>query len=269
MKKSPIPSALFLLILFAIPAISAAGELFTEPITGMKFIKIPSGCFDIGTPEDAPERYKDESLYRICLESFWMGITEVTNAQYRKFKPKHDSGAHKGLTLNRNDQPAVQVSWDEATVFAQWLTDKHKGRFNFRLPSEPQWEYACRGGTTTLRYWGDNPHGACKYANVFDNTAKKTFSFPWPHHHCTDGYAAAAPVGKFAANAFGLHDMIGNVWEWCRKTYSSDKLVSRVVRGGGWSDEPRNTRSAMRDGYWTKIEKPWVGFRLVIFPIPE
>lgn len=165
----------------------------------------------------------------------------------------------------------MYVSWEEAKQFAAWLgTD-------FRLPTEAEWEYAARANTTTSRFWGNNPDDACQYVNVHDQTSKKAFNFSWQEHTCNDGYAVTAPVGSFRANAFGLYDMLGNVWEWCEDVYVSDAYKNharsnpvvtsggsdRVLRGGSWNDVPRNVRSAGRYSSAPSSRYSLVGLRLV------
>ena len=127
-----------------------------------------------------------------------------------------------------------------------------------RLPSEGEWEYAARARTATARYWGDGRGEACANANVNDRTSKSVNGFKWASFDCDDGYAGTAPVGSFRANAFGLHDMLGNLWEWGQdcwnesysgaptdgSAWTSGDCSRRVLRGGSWSNYPRNVRSA-------------------------
>jgi formylglycine-generating enzyme required for sulfatase activity len=159
---------------------------------------------------------------------------------------------------------------------AKWMSKNSK--YSFKLPTEAEWEYACRAGTQTSRFWGDDPDQACKYANVADKSAKKQFS-DWSIHNCTDGYVFTAPVGKFLDNPFQLSDMLGNVWEWCEDAYSNDAykkhrsknpVISsgnggavRVVRGGSWGGSPRFLRSAVRSGNSPGNRGDRVGFRLL------
>jgi formylglycine-generating enzyme required for sulfatase activity len=210
-----------------------------------------------------------------------MGKTEVTNAQYRKWKPDHDSGHYKGRSLNDDNQPVVDVSWEDAKAFAAWLTQQNEGRYEFRLPTEAEWEYTCRAGTTTTRFWSDNSNEACSYANVHDQTSKRVNELEWEHHECEDGHAVTAPVGTFHPNKFKLHDMLGNVWEWCEDTYREDgyaehaslnpinkeKGPSRVVRGGSWNDNPRYVRCANRSDSEITYRVSGLGFRLVREPL--
>ena len=266
---------------------------WTDPVTDMEFVWIKGGCFQMGQTEiekrqiiqEASEEtykkyYMDElPRHQVCVDGFWMGTYEVTNTQYRKWKQDHDSQEYKGHSLNGDTQPVVDVSWEEATEFAQWLTKQPGSRYTFRLPTEAEWEYAVRAGTTTARFWGDNPNDACDYANVADQAAKRQWS-DWTIHECNDGYAVTALVGQFRPNAFGLYDMIGNVWEWCQDWYDSDYYInspkenpqgpasgsSRVGRGGGWGFAARDCRSAIRDRVSPGDRDGFLGFRLVRTP---
>ncbi|MDM8522028.1 SUMF1/EgtB/PvdO family nonheme iron enzyme [Desulfococcaceae bacterium HSG8] len=249
-----------------------AERVFTEPVTETEFVWIPGGCFEMGQTEEekadiikerGEEKYKyyaDElPRHKVCLDGFWMAKYEVSNARYRKFRPDHNSGEYKGNSLNGDDQPAVEVSWEDANAFIKWLNRENRGNYEFRLPTEAEWEYACRAGTTTSRFWGDNPDQACRYANVADQTAKQKFN-DWTIHNCDDGYAVTAPVGSFGPNDFGLHDMLGNIWEWCEDIYADDAYSkqqrnnpiymnggsNRVYRGGSWLNVPANVRCAVQ-----------------------
>ncbi|MBW2050537.1 MAG: formylglycine-generating enzyme family protein, partial [Deltaproteobacteria bacterium] len=126
-----------------VPAAPGTGT-WTDPVTGMEFVWVEGGCFEMGsTSGDSDEK----PVHQVCLDGFWMGKYEVTNRQFRLFRPGHDSRDYKGHSLNGENQPAVYVSWEDAKAFAQWLTRKNGERYTFRLPTEAQWEYACRGGT--------------------------------------------------------------------------------------------------------------------------
>lgn len=234
---------------------------------------MPGGCYQMGQTESEREQllkevsqgyyniwYTNElPRHEVCVDGFWMSKFEVTNEQYRRYKAGHDSKDSEGRSLNGGSQPIVHVSWNDATAYAQWLSGKGNG--TFRLPTEAEWEYAARAGTTTVRYWGDDPDDACEYANVADRTNKSDWSDRTVVPDCDDGYAVSAPVGSFKPNAFGLYDMMGNVWELCQDWYAKDAysrhsrqnpLVSeagssRVERGGGWCFFPlRDVRSAIR-----------------------
>jgi formylglycine-generating enzyme required for sulfatase activity len=146
-------------------------------------------------------------------------------------------------------------------AFCKWLSRK-EGK-TYRLPTEAEWEYACRAGTTTRYYSGDDPETLAKVGNVADASAKAKFPrWTWTIK-ANDGYAFTAPVGKFKPNAFGLYDMHGNTWQWCSDWYgvdyyatsptddptgpdSSDDSSEHALRGGSWSDGASSTRSAVR-----------------------
>ena len=255
--------------------------VWRETVTGIEFIWIHGGCFEMGSPPSEQGRFPDEGpVHEVCVDGFWIGKHEVTNGQYRKFLPQHDSKSYQGRSLNGNDHPVVNVSWEEARAFAEWLTKQYRSKNVFRLPREAEWEFACRAGTKTSRYWGDDINEACRHENVADQTAKRQ----WPDffiHPCGDGYLVSAPVGKFPPNPFGLQDMLGNVLEWCEDGYSKDSYQKhqqknpfykeegsfRVSRGGSWYYEPSNERCAYRHSDFRANDRAMdQGFRLVMQP---
>jgi formylglycine-generating enzyme required for sulfatase activity len=262
----------------------SAAKTWKEPITGMEFVWIPGGCFHMGSPEIETGRDSDEGpMHEVCVEGFWMGKTEVTNGQFRKFQANHDSKSYEGMSLNGDSQPAVYLSWNDAKDFAKWLKDQNGGQYEFRLPTEAEWEFAARAGATSARYWGDDPGRACGYENVADQTGKRRWS--WEDvHDCDDSYAATAPVAGFQPNGFGLYDMLGNVCEWCEDVYSSEaygkdaqkKPVTifteaggdtyRVIRGGSWHSEPAKVRCAIRGSGLPGGMNDDLGFRIVRKP---
>ena len=262
------------------PGPSREGEkVWTDPVTGMEFVWVPGGSFQMGCVSGSGECDSDETpVHTVELDGFWMGKYEVTNAQYRKWKRDHDSREYKGHSLNGDSQPAVYVSWEDAKAFAEWLKKQNGDRYSFRLPSEAQWEYATRAGTSTSRFWGNDPNDACQYANVTDDSLEKTFD--WSRgHDCNDGYAVTSLVGKFRANSFGLYDTLGNAWEWCADWHDSDAYSGsihqqrnpfvnsggpyRVIRGGSWGHGPAQLRSAYR--YYSTPDNRYysIGFRLL------
>jgi formylglycine-generating enzyme required for sulfatase activity len=264
------------------------GEIWREPTTGMEFVWVPGGCFKMGSPVFEDGRGKDEGPQReVCVSGFWLGKYTVTNAEFRKLKSAHNSGEMTRYTLflgtetlNKDRQPAVLVSWEHAQAYAQWLTSKGGG--TFRLPTEAEWEYAARAGTTATNYWGERPADACAYENVVDRTYKSsnyTMTIS-SYHDCTDGYDVAAEVGKFKPNAFGLYDMMGNVEQWCEDVYHprayetlprDNPVLSaggekRVYRGGSWGNTPVGVRAARRNNAEPDYKNSALGFRLVRIP---
>ena len=256
---------------------AVAGKPWTEPVTGMEFVWIPKGCFQMGSPTSESGGDSDEHPHQVCVEGYWLSKYEVTNSQYRLFKPAHDSGQYEGNSLNGDTQPVANVSWNDAIAYAEWLSAK-TGE-TFKLPTEAEWEYAARAGTTTTRYWGDDDAQLCRHANIADRTSKVAFSdFTWAYDGCDDGYKVSAPVGRFTPNSYGLHDMLGNVWEWTSSPYDSayaggekraahaSKGGSRVVRGGSWFNDPWNLRSANRSSGTPDDRYDFYGFRLARSP---
>jgi formylglycine-generating enzyme required for sulfatase activity len=145
-----------------------------------------------------------------------------------------------------DDHPVVNVSWHDAVAFCEWLSRKEGAEY--RLPTEAQWEYACRAGTTTHYYNGDDPEALVRVANVADAALRKQFP-QWDYPlKGNDGYAFTAPVGKFRPNRFGLHDMHGNVWEWCADWYDKHYYQLKV------RDDPPGPRHGrlrcLRGGCW-------------------
>ncbi len=290
---------------------AAVQETWTDNETGMEFVLVEGGCFDMGSPDGTSgkfdiggvkindkrpkeeERNDDEGpVHEVCLDSFYLSSYEVTNRQFRMFDPNHNSGKYGSHTLDDEDQPVVEVGFYGAVKFAAWMKNRigaRKFRPKFRLPSEAEWEYAARAGTGTARYWGDDPDHdkACQYGNFSDKTSNSNWSDEFPHA-CNDTFAVAAPVHRKAnnePNKFGLHDMLGNVWEWVSDQYHGDykgapndgtawkdqeKDFVRVVRGGSWSNLPEFVRSAYRFGVRPGNNNGFLGFRIAFSQIsPE
>jgi formylglycine-generating enzyme required for sulfatase activity len=212
---------------------------FTNSI-GMKFVWIPPGNFMMGSPKEEEARDDNETQHKVTLtKGFYMGIHLVTQEQWKEIMGKNPS-EFKG----EKNLPVETVSWDDCQKFIKKLREKDKKPY--RLPTESEWEYACRAGTTTPFYYG------------------KTISTDQKNREKT------TPVGSFPANAWGLHDMHGNVWEWCQDwfgDYPQKDLVDpqgpdagkdRVLRGGSWNQYPKDCRSACRNGHVP-------GYRIYIF----
>ncbi|KOR28892.1 hypothetical protein TI03_03655 [Achromatium sp. WMS1] len=237
-------------------------------------VAIDAGCFQMGSPPSEEGRQDDEQQHRVCVKAFHIGKYEVTNAQYRAFKPSHNSGDFEGHSLNGDQQPVVSISWQDAYAYTKWLAQQ-TGKA-YRLPTEAEWEYAARAGTTTSRYWGNDPDQACRYANVADQTVKRKLHY-WTIHNCDDGHAVTAPVGSYQANAWGLYDVLGNVLEWTCSAYQNPyngeetqcvgnnrASSNRIVRGGSWLSYAAGTRSANRLGITPDDRFNDIGLRLVL-----
>ena len=256
-----------------------------------EMVRIEGGCFRMGSPESETGREDDERRHRVCVEAFSMGKHEVTRGQYAAFvRETGRADADVCQTYEGGDwdwrsgrswrspghgqgdtHPVVCVSLQEAEAYARWLSEQTGRRY--RLPTEAEWEYAARAGTQTSWYWGDDPSRACEYANVADRTAKEKYP-DWTIHACRDGHVHTAPVGGYRANGYGLHDMLGNVWEWTCSEYdegygggesrcASGTGGRRVVRGGAWLGVPTGVRSASRYRTALGLRYGIWGFRLV------
>lgn len=256
---------------------------------------IPAGNFQMGSPENETGRDKDEGpVHSVNIGRFALGTTEVTRSQFAAFvkKTRYNAG-DKCWTLENGKyevragnwlkpgytqdgkHPVTCLNWNDAQAYTEWLSRK-TGK-HYRLPTEAEWEYAARGKTTSARYWGDNPDEACKYGNVADKTAQLQIhgATGWLVHNCNDHFAYTAPVGRFKANAFGLKDMLGNVWEWTADNYYDSYKdapadgsawqgdgAKRVLRGGSWNNEPQNVRAAVRNGSKAVQRFSIFGFRV-------
>jgi formylglycine-generating enzyme required for sulfatase activity len=177
-----------------------------------------------------------------------------------------------------DDHPVVLVSYNDAQAFCAWLSKKD-GR-TYRLPTEAQWEYACRAGSDTLYANGDNPEGLAQVGNVADASLKRRFPDWEGTIAADDGYVFTAPVGRYEPIRFGLYDMHGNVWEWCLDYYGKDYYKespasdpegpaqgdSRVCRGGGWLSDGWLRRSAHRSWHPPDRRMNDLGFRVARVP---
>lgn len=190
---------------------------------------------------------------------------------------RHPAGPASSIK-DRGSHPVVQVSWLDATAFIRWLCQKESRPY--ALPSEAQWEYACRGGLSgTLYSWGKDMPPKIKTANMPDESYARLVGAN--HHHVKgydDGFADTAPTGSFPANGYGLYDMIGNVWEWCADWYEAGYYAHspaqdptgpkegthRVLRGGSFCYLPSNLRCADRFRNLPRFRCPFAGFRLAL-----
>lgn len=243
----------------------------TDNKTGIELTWVEGGCFDMGSPPTERDRSSDESSHQVCVKGFWIGVTEITNGQYRRFKPDHDSGSYQGRPLNRDTQPAVNLNGDSAKAYAEWLSWEAGTGKRFRLPTEAEWEYATRAGTTTRYYWGNDIDP--RYANFSDRNDPSGASVG----SLDDSQAVTAPVGSYQPNSLGLRDTAGNVWEWTCSEYDpnyggqelgcSDKRTNeglRVTRGGSWNNGPGELRSAKRLPRKPDHRDAMTGFRVIM-----
>jgi len=260
---------------------------------GMKFALIPAGTFLMGSPQEEKQRSKDEEQHEVEItRPFYLGVFQVTQAQFRRvmgYNPSYFSsdgsgkegvkyaqeptgGRDKVKDLGSTDGfPVENVSWDEAVELCQRLSalepERAAGRVS-RLPTEAEWEYACRAGTTTPFYYGNSL--ASTQAN---------FDGDYPYGAAQGpSLGRTSEVGSYEPNSFGLMDMHGNVWEWCADWYDRDYFKdsprrdpagppagsSRVCRGGSWDCFGQRCRSAWRNGTEPANRHGWLGFRVAL-----
>lgn len=168
----------------------------------------------------------------------------------------------------RGDEPAVCVNWDDASAYAAWLSARTHA--HYRLLTEDEWEYAARGGTATARWWGDGSDDICTRANGGDRDFAATMpSDKSANLTCSDGFARTNPSGNFAANPFGLHDMLGNAWQWTADCFAApgsappDPCPARSIRGGSWHNSVATLRSATRFSLPPGMRSSSLGFRVM------
>ncbi len=270
--------------------------------SSIDLVKIPAGSFVMGS-----DRHPDEMPQSVIeiKEPFWIGRFEITNEQYRAYKSSHDSRdehrhgyqfGRKGYSMNGPDQPAVRISWQEAMDYCNWLSEKTG--MHFTLPTEAEWEWACRAGSETPFWFGELKTDFSDYANlgdvklkefaactsykfyesaqVIDNPNKYDDWIPRDTIY-NDGGFISEPVGRYVRNPWDLFDMHGNVWEWTRSAYMpypyngedgrndiENKELKRVARGGSWYDRPHRSTSSYRLPYRDYQKVYNVGFRVVM-----
>ena len=243
-------------------------DIFVEDLgrgVELEMVSIPGGSFLMGSPENEDKRDGSESpQHRVNVPPFFLGKYPVTQKQYQEVMVNNPSD-FKGA-----NRPVDRVSWNDATDFC-WLLSQRTKKF-YRLPSEAEWEYACRAGTTTPFYFGEtittdlvNYNGKYAYGSVAEGVYRR---------QTTD-------VGSFPPNAFGLYDMHGNVWEWCEdvghENYngaptdgssweSGGNSFFQMQRGGSWADHPGYCRSAYRGRVVSDLGYNYRGFRVVLVP---
>lgn len=279
----------------------------SRPSFEPEMVWIKGGTFQMGSSALELGHQNDEHLHDVTVKEFKIGKHEVTVREFRRFveatnyqtDAEKQSDGKKGCwardgndkamdwdwrewanwrkpnkdQLTQDNHPVACVSWNDAMAYIHWLNNE-TGK-QFRLPTEAEWEYAARGGTKTARFWGEKPGDACSYANVTDRTLVPPTNDSWSHpHECTDGYPFASPVEKFKPNPFGLHDMLGNVWEWVCSEYQENYNGSEIQcvpknhtkeilsRGGSWYNLPTCVRSAFRFRNTPNARNATIGFRL-------
>ena len=286
------------------PRSPASGGLERMP----QMVPIRGGCFQMGSPAGflgiggEADRQDDEHRHPVCVKDFSIGKYEVTRRDFRRFVEAtgHRTDAERGAEglegcytespkfigardyhhdrdwgdpghSQAGDHPVVCVSWNDAQAYIEWLNRASGG--HYRLPTEAEWEYAARGGTRTARFWGNSRDAACGYANVGDRSAQRRYHDA-TIHDCDDGVVFTSPVGRYRPNPYGLHDMLGNVWEWTCSAYDAGYGGAErecvdpghpgplVRRGGSWNSTPWDVRAAQRKKDLPLTRRDDLGFRL-------
>ena len=202
------------------------GKPWTDPNTGMEFVWVPGGCYQMGGNEK-------------CVDGFWLGKYEVTQGEWRKVMGNNPSYFNKNGKCSSNSCPVEQISWNDSQQFFRKLNQTNKG--TFRMPTEAEWEYACRSGGKNEKYsGGSSVDSVAWYEN---NSGNKTH-----------------PVGQKQSNGLGLYDMSGNVWEWVQDKYNSSGSF-RVLRGGSWFNSASGSRCAYRDDLSPGLSSSRLGLR--------
>jgi formylglycine-generating enzyme required for sulfatase activity len=215
-------------------------------------VVLPVGEYDMGSPPvDQGRPYHEGEFRRVIISKpFAVGKFEVTFDEWDACTVDGKCTMLKDEGWGRGRRPAINVTWTEADRYTKWLSQK-TGK-SYRLLTEAEWEYAARAGAGNTRFFGLKPEAICKFANVYDKTAHAEFEFDWKPLPCDDGFTVTAPVGSFKPNAFGLHDMLGNVWEWTQDCESGmwrnapndssarvgGNCSERAYRGASWINHP-------------------------------
>jgi formylglycine-generating enzyme required for sulfatase activity len=235
-------------------------KTWVDPVAAIEFVWIPPGCFEMGSPQNEEGRDPDEEpLHQVCLKGFWMGKYELTQGQWTQIMGSNPSYfSEQKLDMDSQNYPVEQVSWDDVQKFLRQLNTT-AGTNTYRLPSEAEWEYACRAGTDSAYYFGNNVSRLDDYAWYNSNSGGTTHS-----------------VGQLLPNTWGLYDMHGNVWEWCEDSWHEDyngasrdgsawksQELRRVLRGGAWNNLAWFLRSADRLRDWGFNRNFTRGVRLV------
>lgn len=259
-----------------LPTIDGWAARVRDPRTEVVFRFCPRGEFTMGSPPGTHPEHGYTPPHTVRIErAFYLAETETTRLQWAHYENLASSQGVRIVSKSSTShakpdvgtQPIVDVSWDEVTDCC--------AQFGYRLPSEAEWEYAARAGTTTEFEWGNDRNAGKGHANLPDREIDKVAP-GWERFDFSDGYATLAPVASFKPNGWGFYDMTGNVWEWCQdaKDYGEGSMTqdamdvenpdARVVRGGGFQALPSMCRLAYRAGQGATEHTTYVGFRAAI-----
>jgi formylglycine-generating enzyme required for sulfatase activity len=287
------------------PAAADPAAPFRDCAECPEMVRVPAGTFVMGTPTADPHaaatHAESQALIVRIPKPIGLGRVEVTRREFRAFVTdavyegrgpcvtwdeglgRFNADRNRGPENPgrprevRDDHPVACVSWSDAKAYAEWLARK-TGK-PYRLPSEAEWEYAARAGSSARWPWGDSASDGCDFANVYDLSSQSSYALGWEPARCRDSYPDVAPAGALRANAFGLYDLIGNVAEWVEDCYTDSYLgrprdgrawvwaggcSRRVLRGGSWASPPERARSAFRDAAEIGTRADFIGFRVAL-----
>jgi len=307
MKRVLLAAALLLLAAEALPQAAPAGAP-RDCTVCPELALVPPGQFQMGSAPDAPEldtaSGESPPVTLAFARPFLVSRREITVGEYRRFVEATEAKAVPGCRVwaggqwiqdpdrswrdpgfaaaPRDDDPVVCVSWDDAHAYAEWLAAESGKRY--RLPSEAEWEYVARGGTSYPRFWGERDSRedlvlslACDYANVYDASAVDALGLAGPNARCSDRAPTLAPAGQYKPNAFGVHDIIGNAREWVMDCYTASYAGRpqdarawtwqggcelKGVRGGSFASRPRDARAPARSSAPASLRQSDLGFRV-------
>jgi formylglycine-generating enzyme required for sulfatase activity len=288
----------------------SAGRTFRDCPDCPEMVEIPAGTFSMGVPAGEDERVKADDYmkgvgvpqHRVSVNAFALGKYKVTVGEFKVFVAETGYDAGDTCYIFRRDpnlnnewryvksggyswknpgfaqtdrHPVVCLDWADSKAYVAWLSKK-TGK-DYRLPTEAEWEYAARAGTTTPWFWGDDPNDACKFANVTDLTFAQAHGVDKASvFQCEDGYAYASPVGSFKPNAWDLYDMLGNVWDYIEDCVTANYqgapsdgsvfgrgfCVAHVIRGSAWAGAPARLRTGLRGLPPIDKQEPTHGLRV-------
>jgi formylglycine-generating enzyme required for sulfatase activity len=276
------------------PTVAASGSVIRDCPTCPSMTVLPIGRFQQGSASGDSSSLSFEKPQHQVAIGYQLAVStnDVTVADFSEFiaatgRPMQGCDIYDGEWRHRRNaswkdpgfvqtamQPVTCTSWDDAIAYAQWLSAKSGHRY--RLPSASEWEYAARAGGQAVQPWNPNGSDACANANVADQRAAQRFP-GWDVFACNDGYVNTAPVGSFKANAFGLNDMLGNVFQWTQDCWHDDyagaptdgsarkdgDCTEHELRGGSWFSSPRYVRASYRNHFAADYRTSSVGIRLV------
>ncbi len=254
------------------------GEVFRDCDVCPEMVVVPAGTFMMGSPETEEGRRDNEGPQRqVTIDyAFAAGVYEVTFDEWDACVRGGGCGGYEpdDWGEGRGRRPVVDVHWEDAWQYADWLTEETGEEY--RLLSEAEWEYVARAGTHTARYWGESVGEQCRFANGYDASGLIEVGLESESVGCRDRQGKTGPVGMYGPNGFGLYDVLGNAREWvddCENesyeggptdgsSWYTGNCTRRLLRGGSWSDGPTELRSAYRTGSWVDFRHSYYGFRV-------